>query len=89
MHLLVRSLCEHLTVSLPAVSSDGEGGDSVPGDSGGGWRDLHLDTAGALLVALQCRAMQGRLDGITHLRARMSTISVKILILLLHSSNLD
>lgn len=67
-------LCMRLTVSLPAVAPDGEGGDSISGDPGGGGCDLHLDTPSTLLiVALQCCAVQRRLDGITHLRENRST----------------
>lgn len=66
--------CMSLTMSLPAVSPDREGGDSISGDPGWGGCDLHLDTPCTLLVvALQCCAVQRRLDGITHLRARTST----------------
>lgn len=55
-------------MSLPAVSPDGQRGDSVAGDPGGGWRDLHLDAPSALLVvALQRRAVQRGLDGVAHL----------------------
>lgn len=52
-------LCVSLTVSLPAVSPDREGRDSISGDPGGGGCDLHLDTPCTLLVvAFQCCAVQ-------------------------------
>lgn len=64
------SPCMRLTVSLPAVSPDWEGCDSIAGDPGGSGCDLHLDTPCTLLVvALQCCATQWRFDGITHLRS--------------------
>lgn len=43
-------LFARLTVSLPAVSPDGQRGDGIAGDSGGGRRDLYLDTPSALFA---------------------------------------
>lgn len=54
LNLLLASGVTTLTVSLPAVSPDGQRGDSIAGDPGGGGCDLHLDAACTLLiVALQ------------------------------------
>lgn len=67
-------LFARLTVSLPAVAPDGQGGDGIAGDSGGGRRDLHLDTPSALfVVALQRGAVQRGLDGVAHLWPNRST----------------
>lgn len=81
LYLLFFPLCMRLTVSLPAVSPDREGGDSISGNPGGGGCDLHLDTSCTfLVVALQRCAMQWRLDGVTHLMARKSTVNKALLI---------
>lgn len=56
-----------LTVAFPAVAADGQAGDGVAGDAGGRGCDFHLDGASSLFIGLQRRAVERRLDGVSHL----------------------
>lgn len=60
--------CRRLTVAFPAMTSDRQAGDGVPGDPRGRGCDFHLDGPSSLFIGLQSSTVKRRFDGVSHLR---------------------